>query len=521
MPQGATADPALDATGAEAPDAPGTGGGSPGTATSAQASRRHSSRRHSSRWRFVVVALVVYYALAFAVFARWDSRHWYPVTGDEPHYLVMASGIAHDHTVEQTRPAEQEFAAKKIVPDGLGPKGSIPTPANSHIIVGPHGRYSIHGIGLPLLLAAPYWLGETTGAKLWMIAMSGMVVAAAAYVAVRRFPSRPAALVATIAATAAAPLLTSAAQVYPDIPGGVASLVVLVAYTTFERARRLASDVGLALLLAFQPWLQIKFSLPALIGAVALGGQYTRTRQWRRLGLLVGIVAGSFALLGWYNAYAFGDVTGPYGGLSGNFALDKTALMVFAGLHVDRLQGILVQNPLLVVGLVELVLGVARRRAWALYTAAVYLAFVVPNAMFTNWYGGASFAGRFAMSGGIVLVLPTILGLARLWSWRRAVFGVVVSAGILLQGAFLVEYVSRRFDFYNVWPGIAPSGYPSLYGPVAHLLPALYNSAWAFHFGPNRVALVLGAAAAVAALGWSGYRLVSDRPWRHAPPLGT
>ncbi len=461
---------------------------------------RPDRQAHRRKVRAIFILLVAYYILTFGVFGRWQSQNWYPVFGDEPHYLIMTSGIVHDHTFELTRPYEAEFDHPEIAPYSLAPPGSVPSSANAQILVGPHGRFSIHNIGLPILMVPGFWIGGDTGAKVSLILLSGVIVIVVAWTALGRINSRPRALLTAAAICFALPFVTAASQVYPDIPAGIISLVVLAACAARNKRRHLATDVGLALLLAIQPWLQVKYALPAVIGAAALGYTLWRTGQVRRLYLFLGILGISYLLLAGFNDYAYGHILGPYTS-SDSLKPGTTAVMVFFGLHVDRLQGIFLQQPLLAVGAFEMVRSAARRQRWALLATALYLSFVVPNAMHPNWYGGGSFAGRFVWSGAVILTYPTVIGMAKLWKLAPRWAAVLVTGSILLQIWFLTQYVGSRFDFYNQASSEWLRDYPSLYGPVARFLPALYSRAWAFRYGPNLTAMLLLVVLVAVALG--------------------
>jgi hypothetical protein len=459
----------------------------------------HARRRPHRAWPWVAIVVALYYAVSFGLLAHWQDEGWFPPTGDEPHYLVMAKGIVVDHTLDQTVPSEQEFASRSIYPPGLAAPGSRPDLSNAQVINGPHGQFSIHNVGLPIVLAPAFWAGGVLGAKVALVLLSGLAVAAAAYLALRRIRSRVAAVAVAGAVAVGLPLVPAAGQVYPDVLAGSISLIVLVAVITTRAPRSRLADVGLGLLVAFQPWLQIKFALPAAIGAGALVvEQIRRGRRSRAVALVAGLAA-SLALLAAYNAYAFGDVTGPY---SGDTALQAstTSLMVFLGLHIDRFQGILLQNPLLALGLFELIRSCARRREWAWWTLAIYLSFVVPNAMHPDWYGGLSFAGRFAWSGAIVLIAPTVIALGRLWDRSRAATAALLAGAGALQAWFFVGYGLRHFDLYNQDANVWLADYHSLYGGFARFLPALYDRAWAFRYPANDVAFALVALVVVVAL---------------------
>jgi hypothetical protein len=114
----------------------------------------------------------------------------------------------HDHTLVQTLPYEQEFASDKIyAPLHLVAPGTPPTPANAHIVDGPHGQFPFHGIGLPAVLGPGFWLDGVLGAQLEMILLSGAAVGAAAYAALWRVRSPCAACLLGLAVGAALPLL--------------------------------------------------------------------------------------------------------------------------------------------------------------------------------------------------------------------------------------------------------------------------------------------------------------------------
>jgi hypothetical protein len=380
-------------------------------------------------------------------------------------------------------------------------------------MLGVHFPWGI-SIGLPVLLAPAFWLGAVSLSKVWLVLMTGIVVAAAGYLAATRFRSTGPALVAVVATCIAVPVLTASSQIYPDLLGGAISLVALVAFFTYRARRSLWADAGIAVSIAYLPWLQVKFVLPAAIAALAIITQHLGSHRPRRAVIVVGVVAASVGLLALYNHYAFGRIAGPYSGLSTNFQLSRTSFMVLVGLHFDRLQGLFFENPLLLIGAVEVIRKCIRRQAWAWLTVALYMSFVIPNAFYVNWYGGYSFGGRFVLSGGVILIFPTILGLARIWEWRRGVFIALAGAGIALQSAFYVNYLARPFAFYtNQWAPLPVAKYDSLYGAFGHWLPALYNAQWAYSFWLNQVWLVffVGVAIVAVATWWERRSAASGR----------
>lgn len=64
-----------------------------------------SMRSINPSWAIYVAFLV----LALITFGTWTIQGRYTVTGDEPHYLVMANGIGRFGTLAQTKPYAYEF----------------------------------------------------------------------------------------------------------------------------------------------------------------------------------------------------------------------------------------------------------------------------------------------------------------------------------------------------------------------------------------------------------------------------
>jgi hypothetical protein len=64
--------------------------------------------------------------------------------------------------------------------------------------------------------------------------------------------------------------------------------------------------------------------------------------------LMIAFLAGSFAGLAANNLYAFGNAAGPF---NAEIEISKTSIMVLFGLLVDQNQGFLLQNPVMLLGL--------------------------------------------------------------------------------------------------------------------------------------------------------------------------
>ncbi|MDD0970029.1 MULTISPECIES: hypothetical protein [Pseudomonas] len=430
---------------------------------------------------YLPIVLCIYFVFSLTTLALWERSEVNTLTGDEPHYLVMASGIAKHHTFEQTLPYKEEFATKEIFKWGMAAANDTPAPANTHATLGPHGLYNYHNVGLPLLLALPFVLGGIIGAKLFLIFCGALVVLVVWKVTGLFSPDLRHRFFSTLLACVSLPLIPAANQVYPDMLGGLLSALGLYWFYTAQQRRGLFADLLLACAIAFLPWLQIKLAATCVILILGVSARiYQENKEYKRvLGVL--LIAGiSCMLLASYNYYAFGKVSGPYVGNA--LEISKTSFMVFLGLIFDQNQGFLFQNPVNLIGVLALGEMFRRHRQFTLVWGLVFLSLIVPNAMHPAWYGGASFSGRFGWSAQVVFYIPVVYGLLQLSATRVRVFGVVVALCLAVQAYLFYKYAIDGVDYYNRGQAAWITQYSAFYVPVRSWLPMLYNSDWAYGY---------------------------------------
>ena len=432
----------------------------------------------------VNLLLIIYFFLSLFTFLFWaiNGRYW--ITGDEPHYLVMASGIIRHGTFEQTIPYTEEFKTQEIYRQELAPIGATPLSENTHAIQGPHGLFNVHNIGLPLILSIPFLLGGVIGAKIFMIALGGMAIVITWKISGLFSPDRKIRFFATLATCVALPLIPASNQIYPDLLAGIIALSGIYWFITTKKQRKLIIEGFGIGAIVFLPWLQIKFLAPCVILVIAIGLKiYIETRSIKRI-LLISIAAIiSFVVLGFYNYYAFGKISGPYD--SGALELSRTAFMVLLGLCFDQNQGFLFQNPIMLVGLFFIGAYFSRNKVVTLLVLLVFLSFIIPNSMHLAWYGGFSFSGRFEWSIAIVFYLPTVFGIIKLSKINIKVFWLIIGISLLLQGYFYYHYTFAYLNLYNKSPSTSLETYSIFYYPIRSWMPALYNASWAYRYAPN------------------------------------
>jgi hypothetical protein len=430
------------------------------------------------------ILIIIYLCFSLSVLSIWTHKKRNTVTGDEPHYLVISSGIVNYATLEQTKPYQHEFKTKAIFKAGLALPNAIPSPQNTHTTQGPHGLYNVHNIGLPILLALPFLIGGVLGAKLFMVLVGCLTIAIVWRISGIFSNNTTHRFLSTLATCIAIPLIPASNQIYPDILAGTIALCGLYWFMTSEKQRTSTEELCYLSLIVFLPWLQIKLFAPCVILLIAMTIKTLAEKNNNQRIFMIFLAAGiSFITLAAYNHYAFGKFSGPYE--SGALEISKTALMVLWGLFLDQNQGFLLQNPILFVGVFSIGALFFYNRTVALLSGLVFLSLIVPNAMHPNWYGGWSFSGRFAWSAGIVFMLPTLLGLTQLAEIRPRAFNLIISLALLLQLYFFSNYFLGSLNLYNQNSSTYFHNYSLYYYPFHSWMPALYNSTWAFTYLSN------------------------------------
>lgn len=454
------------------------------------------------------MALLVYGVFSLATLFAWHTKGINTVTGDEPHYLVMTSGMLRQGSLEQTAPYKEEFKSREIYKYGLAPEDAQPSPENTHAVSGPNGLFNVHNIGLPLLLALPFLLGGIVGAKLFMIFLGALVVIVAWKFSTHFSENKNHRLWAIVAATISLPLIPASNQIYPDVLAGLIALTGLYWFFTVHKPRTTGLEALLAAAIAFLPWLQIKFAATCIVLALSISAKiYFQSKDLKRIIRILIIAGASCLALAAYNDYAFGKISGPY--QPGALEISKTSLMVLLGLHLDQNQGFLLQNPVNLIGILAIGWMYKLNRTFTFVWALVFLSLIVPNALHPNWYGGGSFSGRFQWAAAMAFIIPTIHGLLVVAKSKEKTFKAIVAGGVLLQLYFFHQYAMSGADLYNKGAGTWFNSYSIFYYPLQAWMPMLYDSSWAYGYWPNYSWIIL--VGALLLIGLAGKESISKK----------
>ena len=144
------------------------------------------------------------------------------ITGDEPHYLLIATSLLRDGDLDVLN----NYRDKHYQPFYPYHLGDARQPEDMHALYGPSGGlYSKHGVGLPLLLLPAMRLGGTgEGHGLAIVFMLGVAAALSTQIFLLARETTGRATVAIVAWSAVAftsPLLLYAGQIYPEVPGAL------------------------------------------------------------------------------------------------------------------------------------------------------------------------------------------------------------------------------------------------------------------------------------------------------------
>ncbi len=381
---------------------------------------------------FAVVATFVAGLLLFGGAAWRLSRSPIYPGGDEPHYLILAQSLWRDHDfkIENNHRLAQYreyYTAGTLEPHylGRGRDGEI---------------YSVHPVGLPILIAPVFALAGYRGV-VWFLAAVAAAAAALTWASARTLTgSRAAATFAWAALVGSASYLLNSIAVYPEI---LAALAVMTALAVSDGPTRPRGWLLGGVAIAALPWLSTKYApMAATLALVAAWRLWRRDRSLPSAVAALGPVA--LSLAGWFAFfYAFWGSPSPAAPYAG---YDQTRLLHLRvgapGLLFDQEYGIVPYAPVFVLvftGLVSMWRSGGDARIRAIEMAAVAGALVGTVGAFRIWWGGDAAPGRPVASVLPLLALPVAWQFARTGDkpCRRAAYLVLMLAGATVTAAMV------------------------------------------------------------------------------------
>jgi hypothetical protein len=369
-------------------------------------------------WCFFPLVLALYAAVAHRAQVQVGPE------GDEPHYLMVADSLLRDGDLSLERDyAEGRYAAFH------------PRPLAPHYRVrGRQGEiYSLHALGLSLVVLPAYALGGAPGASFFMALLAALLARELRLLFRDWLGARACAEGAAWLVALSPPLIHYAGLVFTEVPAALLAAVVL------RRGRRV-SGARTALLcaaaVAFLPWLHVRYVALAVVLAAYLS--LARPRRAVVAALLGAGAASALALMLHHRAlYGFLDPRGVWGRRPElSLALLPEGLQ---GLLLDQEFGLLVYAPILALFVPGVFLLWRRSRRVALAVGMLVAVALLTAGAWPMWRGGFNPPGRF-----LVPALPALaLGVA-------AVLGRGLSAPVALLAG------------WSLWTGLAGAAEPRL-----------------------------------------------------------
>ena len=416
------------------------------------------------------IAPAVACALAFVAALAVHCKQQLPPAGDEPHYLLIAHSLLVDHDLKVANNYERADYLT-YYPGPLMPHYARPAKDGS--------LYSMHGPGLPVLIAPALAIGGYRAVVLWIAAIGAVGTLFVWKAAYALTSDVTAAWVAWAGAALTTPTVLESSLVYPDsvagtvLSGGVLAMVTAPSLS-IPAAAALGAGIGLL------PWLHTRFAPVAGILAIAVAFRLMGTpggwRRWspRLLGLSVPMVVSAIVWFG-FSVHVYGTLN-PMAAYEGGTPLrfDRVASGLL-GLVADQEFGLIPSSPVHLLWIGGCVALARHHKRLLVELACITVPYVLGVAAFPTWFGGSTPARYLAP-----LVLPFAVTVASLWS-RQDRFGRSLSIALLMISVL----IAAAFGFggegtlaYNAGQGRSavldwlapvvnlPGGFPSYFRAI-------------------------------------------------------
>ncbi|MXZ71365.1 MAG: hypothetical protein F4Z04_07660 [Acidobacteria bacterium] len=452
----------------------------------------------------------------------WSTTNRYRLTGDEPHYFILAASLLRDSDVDVRNNFDEDIATGEIY-------GSFPDLPSRHVSARDGREYSLHAPGLGALLVLPFAIGGPLAGRLLLCLLITPILGWACW---RWFNGRapPGDVALATAGVLLCPvILLGSGQVYSDLLAGVLIVALAVWLWDGEGQRQVSGSAHASgarspaawtlfgLVAGALPWLHMKYlATTALFGLFAAwqarreSARRTEDGAGRSWGHLAG---GALLLIGPATFFAYQMATHgqPLAGL-GNQMTDTPYLRVvemFIGRHIDQSHGLLWHQPLFLPGLVALGWLIRKRHPLTIPWLLLYASLLVPAAV-TNRWGGAPL-GRLNWAGMWLWLVPIGVWLhAERDNLDRYVRPAVLAA-LAYQVVLAFRWVPEPTLLFNYASSGLVWARDSLFPlPVRYVLPHFYGDAgdgwWVVRYVeylPNLVWVLATALLIVTGLLWS------------------
>lgn len=393
--------------------------------------------------------------------------------GDEPHYLIISQSLWLDGDLaienNHDRRDYSDYFSGLLKPHYLsrGIDGEI---------------YSVHPIGLPVLIAPIYAFGGFHAVILLLTAFGAVAATLMWRLARKVCGSNNAAFFSWAAICLSTPYLCNASTIYPEI---VAALCVMLAFATHEFS---SGPTGLirttiipTLAICALPWLSTKYAPMAGMLAVVITWRLWDIKphlidsDTRLLRLVISLGLLTVCFVGWlfffYSFWGSPLPSAPYG--TDTMTKIGYSIVGAPALLLDQEYGVFLYAPVLIIGLTGLVSMLRNGgppRRLAIEIALVVTALLITVGSHRMWWGGSVAPGRPLTSGLLLLGVPIAWqyrnissALQRHWYQLLLLVSMGVTGIITTQGrqlirnsrdgsSTLLEWLSPNWNLWSLFP---------------------------------------------------------------------
>jgi hypothetical protein len=343
------------------------------------------SPRIGSRWFFLSI-LAVYVSMAARVQKQVGPE------GDEPHYLIVADSLLRDGDLEVERDFKERRYRRFTVRD-----------IEPHYIVRGRGGeiYSVHALGLSLLVLPAYACGGYRAASFFMAVLAALLAFEIRELIRQHSDRRGLAAGVGWLVALSPPLIHYAGLIFTEVP---AALIACWSLRSLHDPRGISLKrlivVGCAI--AFLPWLNVRYA--AFVPILLFFGMSCGLRARAAAALAApSIVSGFLVCLYHYVLYGFFDPRRIYGRRPGySFTNLPEGL---PGLFFDQEFGLFVYAPVFALAIPGLILLYRRHRRLGVTSGLLSLTIILTIAPWHMWRGGWNPPARFLVPGLAILAL--------------------------------------------------------------------------------------------------------------------
>jgi hypothetical protein len=376
------------------------------------------------------------------------------VSGDEPHYLMVAQSLLSDGDLD-LRNNYRDDQGRLFGAGGLQPELHARPALDGRLL-------PVHDIGLPILLLPAYAAARGLASLappatlasfrmsqgLFAYSLVSLVIAAlfalsavvtSAALGQQGVPNRAAAL-AVLSVWLTAPLLSNSFLVFPEAIALAVTAWTVYACASVRSSRWRVWEWLLVATLGALPWVHRKYAVYACaLLAVTLWKRRGNPEQRARIAAVLALYAIPQAALAWWTYQHWGNLAGP-------IALDRLPFSGDAlahgllGTFFDRENGLLWWAPAYAV--IPAVWWMSGKEALPWLAPAIAL--VLPGAAHDQWWGGFSPAARFLVPLAPVVCLVCVPALVRR-RWIR-----VTAIALLVPQLLIAACGWERPRFF--WP---------------------------------------------------------------------